>query len=109
MADYKRITWATFADSGMFWLVNRTLHLFGLSLVRTCNEAGEIVDVYPVRTECRGFPRDADEVGFNRLTQYIVDNGHELLAEVSDEPESKMIAKDTQPVPSAVVVAEKSE
>lgn len=79
-------TWKEFRDSGLLFLVNQFLHVFGWSIVISVDSNGEIVDVYPARTKYRGFSEDAVERGYRNATRYLKENIDELLEEVdSDE------------------------
>lgn len=81
----QRKTWEEFRETGLFWWVNRTLHLFGWVIFVEADEEGTVTDVYPARTHYRGFVKESEEEGFTKLTTYMRDNGEELLAEVLEE------------------------
>ncbi len=78
----RRHSWTEFREAGMLWLVNRMLHVFGWSLViATDEDTGEEVGMYPVRTEWRGFPRDRDELGYTRVSEWMAKAGPALAEE----------------------------
>jgi hypothetical protein len=78
-------TWEQFRDSGLLWLVNRTLHIFGWVIIFEVTSSGEVGKVYPARTKFRGFSAESDDSGFLRLTTYMKNESTALLADLSDE------------------------
>lgn len=64
-----RISWEEFRESGMLWLVNRSLHLFGLAIVLTVDRNAEdrVVDAFPARVPFLGFGRADEEAGFAKV------------------------------------------
>ena len=103
--------WNDFRDNGLLWLVNRTLHVFGHSLVlehATKVASGEdsvpllpedLVAAYPARTPWRGFA-NAHE-GFAKLHRYMAGAAQELLAETVGQPQHECPAHSALPVPPA--------
>lgn len=77
-------TWEEFAEAGLFWWINRALHLFGWALVRECLPDGKVLRVYPARCRYRGFPEETEIDGFRRLTAHIKKNV-DVLAEQVEE------------------------
>ena len=75
--------WSEFVDAGLFWWVNRGLHLFGWALVREVVD-GKVVRVYPARCRFRGFSGDVETAGFHKLTRHIQDRIPELLADTTE-------------------------
>lgn len=71
-------SWEEFGAAGLFWWVNRGLHLFGWALVREVADpetsAERIVRVYPARCKFRGFGQDVEEDGFRRLSEHLREN-----------------------------------
>lgn len=63
--------WSEFADAGMFWFVNRLLHVFGWAICREVEPDGTISGVYPARTRWRGFPEKDETEGFRKVTADI--------------------------------------
>ncbi len=83
MGAYERKPWSEFVDAKLFWWVNRSLHLFGWTLVREIDkDSGEITEVYPARTSVRGFSRETEEAGFTALTHHLRDTIPDLVADV---------------------------
>lgn len=75
-------TWQEFQTSGMLWLINRSLHLFGWAIVfLTDEQTGEILEVYPARVSFRGFTPELDGAGFQAVTKYMADTAVELLSD----------------------------
>lgn len=79
------MSWEDFRASGAFWFVNRILHVFGLVLVADVGEGDKVDRVYPARTRYRGFPADAEDEGFKKISDYMAANVEELIEEVYDE------------------------
>ena len=77
-------SWEEFSDAGLFWWINRGLHLFGWALVREISD-GKTTRVYPARCRFRGFDADTEADGFKRLTRHISDNAHDLV-DAAEEP-----------------------
>jgi hypothetical protein len=71
-----RRPWSEFRDSGLLWWVNRGLHLFGWALVYAWEDGsgeGEPDIVYPARVPYKGFGREQEEAGFERLEAHLRD------------------------------------
>ena len=80
-------SWEELAQAGLFWWVNRTLHLFGWAVVReteTADHDGPIIRVYPARCRFRGFTRDVEADGFKRLTAHFQSNASELVKQTEE-------------------------
>lgn len=80
-----RKTWEEFRDAGLWWWLNRTLHLFGWVLVREEKDNGTIIAVYPARTKFRGLSEDIEEKGFKKISKYLKDNIDELYQETIED------------------------
>lgn len=86
-----RKSWDEFRDSRLLWWVNRSLHLFGWSIVMEFDNKGKVNDVYPARVKFRGFDPDIESAGFSGLTQHLQDSMRELVQEaVVDEGEDRL-------------------
>lgn len=71
----KEITGKEFQESGMLWLVNSFLHTYGMAITID-TETGEIK---PAIVRFRGFSQKVNDVGYKRLTQYMIENAKELI------------------------------
>ena len=78
MIDKK--SWAEFRESGLLWVVNRTLHLFGWSIVIEM-DGEDFVSVYPARVKFRGFSEKTEADGFIKVSEYLEKN----IAEIKQE------------------------
>lgn len=79
-------TWEEFRESGLLFLANQFLQIFGWSIVVSLDNTDNITDVYPARTKYRGFSEAAVDRGYRNATRYLKENIDELLEEVdSDE------------------------
>lgn len=87
MAENKKLinpkTWQDFRDCGLFWWVNRSLHLFGWAIVFEVDASGAIIKVFPARCKFRGFAQEIESEEFVKLHKYIRDNAEDLLDEAS--------------------------
>ena len=86
-SNLSEATWEEFGAAGLFWWVNRALHLFGWALVRECENAdpdSKILRVYPARCRFRGFPPDVESDGFVRLTKHLQENMPALAEDVKE-------------------------
>lgn len=72
-------SWDEFAAAGLFWWVNRSLHLFGWALVREVDVLGKAIRVYPARCRYRGFAEHEETSGFMALTAHLHDNVDDLV------------------------------
>lgn len=79
------MSWEDFGASGGLWFANRILEVFGLNIIIEVLEDGTISRVYPARTRYRGFPHDAEEEGFKKISDYMRKNIGALIEEVNDE------------------------
>ena len=75
-------TWKEFQESGMLWLVNRTLQIVGWSIVLEFSDNGVIVSVYPVRSKFRGFSEESEDRGFRRIAKYLRENIVEIEKDI---------------------------
>lgn len=73
--------WEEFHKTGLFWLINSMLHVFGWAIVFETNEAAQIVTVYPARVKYRGFSAEVQEQAHKMISQYMVENIEELKEE----------------------------
>ena len=71
MKMVERKTWEEFKKIGLLWWVNRTLHLFGWSIVVVEENNGKISDIYPARVKFRGFDERTETNSFVNLTRYL--------------------------------------
>lgn len=82
-----RKTWAEFRSSKLLWWVNRTLHLFGWSIVMEWDgptAEGEPKAVYPARVGYRGFDEESERAGFVGMTETMRDSAAELFEEMEE-------------------------
>lgn len=78
-------TWQEFRQSGLFWFVNTTLHMFGWALVMNIDkETQEITEVYPARVKFRGFNEESNTEGYIKVSQYMKEHSEELLQEAKE-------------------------
>jgi hypothetical protein len=67
-----RKTWKDFEKAGLFWFVNRLLHVFGWVVVFVeDDQTGEIQEVYPARTNMLGFELEVDEAGQKKFVEAL--------------------------------------
>lgn len=88
---FERRSWKEFQGTGLLWFMNRTLHLFGWAVVLVTEGEGEeekVIDAYPARTSCRGFPDDVEDEGFNKVYQFLDHNIEDLQKEMVSETRS---------------------
>jgi hypothetical protein len=70
-----------FCDTGLLWFVNRTLHVFGWSLVYEEDDRGNLLRFYPARVSYRGFSETIEEENFEKLAWYMKNRLEELYDE----------------------------
>ncbi len=77
--------WLEFRKSGLLFIVNQFLHIFGWCIVfQYLDEAKDFEDLEPTnvfvaRTTFRGFGEEAQDKGYKAITNYMVDNAKKLL------------------------------
>ena len=76
-----RKSWKEFRESGLLFITNQFLHIFGYALVYSFDDNGEIEEVYPARVKFRGFGDKQIEEGYQKISKYMVDNAVELEKE----------------------------
>lgn len=76
-------TWEEFRSSGLLWLVNTMLHVFGWSLVFQF-EGEKVIGVFPARVKFRGFSNDVNTNSYINLSEYMAKNADDLLKEARD-------------------------
>ena len=79
----ERKTWEEFRDAKLLWWVNKSLQLFGWSIIVNPNEDGTISECYPARVGFRGFTEENDDDGFVGLTQYLAENSEKLTKDIA--------------------------
>lgn len=66
-----------FNNTGLLWLINTTLHLYGWAIVKHPEENY----LYPARCKFRGFDLKSNNKGYKKVTNYMISNAKELLEE----------------------------
>jgi hypothetical protein len=74
-------SWKEFRESGLLFITNQFLHIFGYALVYSFDDNGEIEEVYPARVKFRGFGDKQIEEGYQKISKYMMDNAVELEKE----------------------------
>ena len=67
----ERKSWDEFRNAKLLWWVNRSLHLFGWSIVVEADESGKVVEVYPAKVDFTGFSEEDEREGFLGLIEYL--------------------------------------
>lgn len=81
-----RVPVQQFVDSGLVWLANTFLHVFGYAIAYDVDDKGNVSDLYPCRTVFRGYSEDLSSDGYERVSRYMLMHAKRLLAEaVEDE------------------------
>lgn len=75
-------SWEEFRATGLLWLVNTTLHVFGWAIVVDVEEETEkVVRAYPARVKCRGFHEADNTAGYSMIARYLKDTAAEIEEE----------------------------
>ena len=81
-AAVKEKSWKEFQESGMLWMANTILHVFGWSIVVDQDEVtGDIICAYPARVKYRGFTHETNTKGYIKTANYMKENAEEILKE----------------------------
>lgn len=67
---YEKKSWSEFRETGLFHFVNSFLHLFGWAIVLSEEDDGS-TEVFPARTDYRGFPQESNDKAYNRVTEFL--------------------------------------
>jgi hypothetical protein len=67
----QRKSWDEFRKTGLFHFVNAFLHMFGYVIVLTTKDNGEVDEVYPARTNWRGFSEESNTKAYNNVTAFL--------------------------------------
>ena len=73
-------SWNEFRNSGMLWMANTILQVFGWSVVVE-EDNGNITSVYPARVKYRGFTHEINTKGYIKTANYMKENAEEILKE----------------------------
>lgn len=77
----KEKTWKEFQESGMLWMANTILQVFGWSVVVKEDENSNIISAYPARVKYRGFTQKTNSKGYIKVSKFMEENVEELLKE----------------------------
>lgn len=80
----EKTLWQEFADTGLLWLVNTILMVFGYSICIEYNEDGNEVVAYPIKTKFRGFSEKTNTEKYKILTKYMKNNVDRLLKDIEE-------------------------
>ena len=78
-------SWEEFRTSGMLWWINRILHTFGWAILLELDSEEKCVRCYPARVRYRGFSSGNEDIGFNRVTEYLRANINTLMEDTKLE------------------------
>ena len=76
----KEKSWKEFQESGMLWMANTILQVFGWSVVVE-EDNGNITMVYPARVKYRGFTQKTNNRGYIKVSKFMQEHAEELLNE----------------------------
>ena len=75
-------SWKEFRETGLLFLVNQFLHIFGWSIVMKYSEEKDyLLDVFPARVKFRGFGQESIDKGYRRISTYMKNNAETLERE----------------------------
>lgn len=81
--------WEEFQDSGLLWLVNTFLHVFGWALLVKVDDDGNFCGCVPCRTDYRGFTTEVNDEGYLKITDWLKENIDALEGDVCSLREQK--------------------
>lgn len=76
----RKNSWQEFRQTGLLWWINMILHTFGWAIVFDV-DGDNVVDVYPARVSFRGFSEDINDIGYKRVSDWMVDAAEALKKE----------------------------
>jgi hypothetical protein len=77
--------WLEFRDSGLLWLINTTLHVFGWAIALDINSKHKAIYAYPYKTKYRGFGERTNNKGHAKITTYMKENAENLYKDLQEE------------------------
>ncbi len=78
--DIEQKGWDEFRATGLLLFINQMLHLFGwVIVVAVDNETRKIYEVYPARTNFRGFSTADVQKSYLKITEYMKNESENLL------------------------------
>lgn len=77
----KEKSWKEFQESGMLWMANTILQVFGWSIVIDQDADGNIISVCPARVKYIGFTHETNIKGYIKTANYMKENAEEILKE----------------------------
>ena len=83
MNDVKEKSWEEFRGTGLLWMMNSILHLFGWAIVYEVEDGG-VQKVYPARVKYRGFDEKSNTEGYIKVSEYLCGNIGELSKEAHE-------------------------
>ena len=78
-------SWTEFRSTGLLWLINQTLHVFGWTIIIEVNDFDEVIDCYPARTKFRGFSHETQAKNYIAISEYMKVNCDELIKEAIEK------------------------
>ena len=75
-------TWEEFQNTGLLWLINTFLHIFGWTLMTQVDDDGNVIWGIPCRTDYRGFTTDINDEGYLKVTDWLKENIDMLAGDV---------------------------
>lgn len=79
----KEKNWKEFKETGLLWMINAILHLFGWAIVYEMN-GNNVQTVYPARVTYRGFDEKSNSKGYIKVSEYLQENIKELTREARE-------------------------
>jgi len=85
---FREESWLDFRNSGMLFLANQLLHVFGWCLVFEAPKGksdSEPTRVFAARTKYRGFSEESTERGYKNLSNYMLRAASAIHEETHEE------------------------
>jgi len=79
----KHMSGTEFRESGGLWLANIILHTFGMAITWDSHTD----ELKAARVKYRGFSESYNDIGYRKITEYMINNAEELLEECEKEEE----------------------
>lgn len=83
--DMIKSTWDSFRDSGLLWMINTTLHVFGWAIATEYDEDGNCTGASPYKTKFRGFSEQINDEGYKKVTRHMRSNLKRLIETVEED------------------------
>ncbi len=85
-AKIEKKSWEEFRSTGLLLFINQFLQIFGWSIfleVEDTSEECKVVNVYPAKTNFKGFSTQMTDDAYKRVTNYMSENMEDIKKDMT--------------------------